>query len=98
MREVNAQILIRKNLLSALVIILETILGDIFGFNDHEFSFVGINRHTHLGEVVLESLKVSIKVVMDFCKKHDIINIEEESNENTNKLDAHALRWFQTLL
>ena len=73
-------------------------MGDIFGFNDHDFSLVGINCHTHLGAVGITSLKLLVKVIMTFCKKNDIIGIEEKSNENTNKLGALAARRFQTVV
>ena len=72
-------------------------MGDIFGFNDHDFSLVGINCHTHLGAVVMKNLELLVKVIMDFFK-NDIIGIEEKSNENTSKLGALAPRRFQTLL
>ena len=71
-----------------MVIIDETTMGDLFGFNDHAFSLVGINFHTHLGGVVMKNQELFVKVIMDFCKKNDIISIEEKSNENTNKLGA----------
>ena len=63
-------------------------MGDLFGFNDHDFSLVGINCHTHLGAIFMKNLDLFIKVIMDFCKKNDIISIEEKSNENANKLGA----------
>ena len=43
-----------------MVIIDETTMGDIFGFNDHDFSLLGINCHTHLGAVDMESLKLFV--------------------------------------
>ena len=43
-----------------MVIIDETTMGDIFLFNDHEYSLVGINSHTHLGALDMKSLKLLI--------------------------------------
>lgn len=60
MRKVNTQIFIRRNLLKAMVIIDETAMGDLSGFNDHEFSLVSINCHTHLGAVDMKSLKLLV--------------------------------------
>ena len=65
-------------------------MGDIFGFNDHVFSLISINCHTHLGIVVIKNLELLVNVIMDFCKKNDIIDIKEKSNENTSKLGALA--------
>ena len=73
-------------------------MGDIFLFNGHDFSLVGINCYTHIGVADMKSLKFLVKVIMDFCKKNDIIGIEEKSNENTSKLGAIAPRKFQALL
>ena len=73
-------------------------MGDIFGFNDNDFSLVGIKYHTHLGVVVMKNLELLVKVIMDFSKKNDIIGIEEKSNDNTSKFGALAPRKFQTLL
>ena len=73
-------------------------MGDIFGFNDHDFSIFGINCHTHLGGIVMKNLELFGKVIMDFCKKNDIIGIEEKRNENTNKLGTLSPCRFQTLL
>ena len=65
-------------------------MGDIFGFYDQDFSLVSINCHTDLGAVGMKSLKLLVKVIMDFCKKNDIVDIKEKSNENTNMLGALA--------
>ena len=73
-------------------------MGDIFGFNDHDFSIVGINCHTHLGAIVMKNLELLVNVIMDFCKKNDIIDREKKSNENTNKLGALVPCRFQTIL
>ena len=43
-----------------MVIINETTIGDIFGFNDHDFTLVGINCHTHLGAVDMKTLKLLV--------------------------------------
>ena len=60
MRKANTQIFIRRNLLKAMVIIDETTMGDLFGFNDHDFSLIGINCHTHLGAVDMKNLKLLV--------------------------------------
>ena len=39
---------------SKIVIIYESVICDIFGFNYHDFSFVCINSHTLLGVEILE--------------------------------------------
>ena len=63
-----------------MVVIKKNTLGDIFGFNDHDFSLVCINCHTHLGAIVMKNLELLVKVIMNFCKKNDIIDIEEKSD------------------
>ena len=73
-----------------MVIIHETTMGDLFGFNDNDFSLLSINCHTHLGVVIMKNLELLVKVIMDFCKKNDIIGIEEKGNENNSKLDSLA--------
>ena len=73
-------------------------MGDLFGFKDHDFILVGVNCHTHLGAVVMKNLKLFVKVIMVFCKKNDIIDIEDKSNENTIKPSALAPSRFHVLL
>lgn len=73
-------------------------MADLVSFNDHEFSHVGINFHTHLGPVVMKSLKLLVLVIMDPYKKNGIININEKSNDNTNELGSFTTRSFKTLL
>ena len=60
MRKVNTQIFIRRNMLKTMVIINETTMGNLFGFNDHDISLAGINSHTHLGAVDMKSLKLLV--------------------------------------
>lgn len=45
MGKVNTKIFIRRNLLKTMIIADETTMGDLFGFNDHDFSLIGINYH-----------------------------------------------------
>ena len=40
-----------------MVLIDETTMGGLFQFNDHDFSLLGINCHTHLGAVVMKNYK-----------------------------------------
>ena len=41
-------------------IIDEMTMGDLFGFDDHEFSLISIDHHTHLGEADMKILKLLV--------------------------------------
>ena len=71
---------------------------DLFRFNNHEFSLVGINYHTHLGAKVIESRKFLVQVLMAYSKKNNIMSVEEKSKDNISKLVPLASCDFQTLL
>ena len=45
-------------MLKIIVIIDETTMCDLFGFNDNDFSLVDISCHNHLGAVDMKSLKM----------------------------------------
>ena len=73
-------------------------MGDIFGYNDHDFSLVSINCYSHLGVVFMKNMEMFVNIIMNFFMKNNIINIEEKNNENTSKLGCLAPRRFQILL
>lgn len=73
-------------------------MGDLFGFNYHDFSIVSIKCHTHLGAIVMKSLKLLVQILMAPRKKNDITSLEEKNNDNTSKLGPLAPCDFQTLL
>ncbi len=47
-------------MLKNMVIIDETTMDDLFGFNDHDFSLIGINCHTHRGAIDMKSRKLLV--------------------------------------
>jgi len=73
-------------------------MDGLFGFNYHDFSLVGNNCHTHLGAIVMKSLKLLVQVLVDSSKKNDIIDVEEKSDDITGKLSSFAPYDLQTLL
>ena len=47
-----------------MVIVDETTIGDLFGFDDHDFSLFGINCHIHPEAIIMEGLKLLIEIIM----------------------------------
>lgn len=45
----------------------ESIIVDIFGFNYHDFSFIGMYSHLHLEAEIMEESELYVKIVMVPC-------------------------------
>lgn len=74
------------------VIINESIIGDIFGFNYHAFSC-----HIHLGAETLENFELLAKIIMAPFQRNNIATIKGKSYDHIGKHGANTTCIFQTL-
>ena len=74
--DINSKIFVRGHFLQVDIFIYKLSISVFLGLDNHNFSFVGVNSHTHMREEILEKFVLLIKVKWKRFHKNNLMSID----------------------